>query len=388
VTRLLLYEAKRCLPEYKKMLFFLAAAAVFCAVLAHGVRVVIERGAPLEKFTVGVVDNDRSPEFQILLDFFYEHADLAPLAEDEARALLAAGEIPAYAVFPAGFSSNIITGANRPFYLYGDPNKPLAVSAAKLLTTAASAFLSASQAGIYAAMDFAEVSGMKRGEVMDALLYPVNVAFIKQLLAYENFFDSRVQSVTDGSLPPAVNYGVLFASFWLVAVQAAFVSSYRGYNRAVMARLKIAGVSGVKVQLIRLYGSAVFMVPAVLAAVCAAGILGFNEMTAAVFFGAAAYAVCAGAYGLTAASVFKSDGAAGIFIFVTSFFMLFTSGGLVPVSFLPQSVRRLAPFSLHYWAAEAYAGNIFSVAVLFSCAAIFFGVICFASVFFTGKGEA
>ncbi|MDR1665416.1 MAG: ABC transporter permease [Clostridiales bacterium] len=365
-------EIKKYLLAYKRVLFWLASAGLTSALLIAGVRAALARENFFEPFSVGVVDNGGSPEIRYVFDYFDEVIALEYLEKPEAEAKLAEGTIPAYVELPESFARDIITGRNSPFTLYGNRDYPLRLSLSKLLAKSGVAFLSSAQAGIYATLDYAAAHGLP-GETIDArVLLPINVAFVKKLLAHEEFFDSRTVQAT-GTSDPGAYYGWTFAAFMFMAGLLSFLPTLRGYGKAVYARYRLAGQSFFKIQFIRLAG--LFAVEALIAApVFTVAAAWLNASPALALAKGLSLALCVSAFGLAAAALFRGKAAAcGVFIFLIALTMLFFSGGTVPLAFLPRETHVLRYLTVPYWA----AGETFSACgALSGFAVIFFGVAC------------
>jgi nitroimidazol reductase NimA-like FMN-containing flavoprotein (pyridoxamine 5'-phosphate oxidase superfamily) len=175
---LLKIELIRYIREYRRVLFSFAAGAFIFIVLLAGVNVLTERGSLFEPFVIGVVDNDGAPELMFVFDYFNENiADLEYMEYAEARRKLLAGEIPAFIELPENFAADIFTGANSPFTVHVNDRLPLQAGVVRLLASGGIAFLSVSQAGIYAALDEAAAQGLSWEEINNSILLPVNFAF-------------------------------------------------------------------------------------------------------------------------------------------------------------------------------------------------------------------
>jgi hypothetical protein len=115
-------------------------------------------GAFLLPFSVGVVDSGDSPEIRFVFDFFNDTIKLDYMDKTDAEQKLSAGEIPAYVELPDRFAQDIMNGSNTPFILHGNSELPLQLALTRLLASGGVAFLSASQAGIYATIDQAQAA--------------------------------------------------------------------------------------------------------------------------------------------------------------------------------------------------------------------------------------
>lgn len=375
---LVLFEIKKYAQEYRRILFGILSSALTCVLIYAGVNVLLTRGQLFEPFSVGLVDNDGTPEIRFVFDFFGDAVDIEYMDKAEAEARLAAGDIPAYAELPPRFASDILSGVNTPFYLYRNADYPLQGALSKLLATGGVAFLSSSQAGIYATLDYAAAHGLSREFTDRYILYPINIAFVKRLLDYEAFFDVQVLPLAEGDMHPAAQYVINFITFLFMVSMLSFSRALNGYHRAVYARFRLAGQPFIKIQWVRLAGigivNTLWITPLYTAAAYLSG-SGFQLWAA--LSGGLALALCVGTFGLMAAALFKNDTVCGLFIFIVALAMLFVSGGIIPLAYLPRAVHGLRFASLTYWAA-ADAAPVSGAGVLTAFAVAFFGVMCVA----------
>jgi hypothetical protein len=370
---LIWFEIKKYLSAYKRLLFGLLSAVAACVILLSGVNGLLTRGRLFEPFSIGVVDREGTGEIRFVFDFFNDIVQMDYMDEYEAEAKLKAGAIPAYVELPERFAADIIRGKNTPFTLHGSGDFPLQLAMTKLLATGGVAFLSSSQAGIYATMDYAYEKGMGWEFANRYILYPVNVAFLKQLLNYAELFSAQTVTMTDGRTA-AAHYALTFLAFLCMLALPAFAPALMGYNTGVYARYRMAGKHFLHLQCIRLAGvcavHALWVTPAY-AAVAYYTLPAGADMPGICMAGLT-LSICVGAFGLMAAALFKDETAFGLFIFVVAFGMLFIAGGLLPPAFLPPALHPLKLASIPHWAAEENAGMLLTI----SC--VCFGVVCVA----------
>jgi ABC-2 type transport system permease protein len=363
----ILLEVKKYLTAYRRLLIGLLAAGFICVAVGAGADMLLGRQSLFEPFTIGVVDNGGSPEIKIVFDFFNEAVGLDYLDKEEAERRLTAGEIPAYVELPDRFAQDIMSGVNTPFVLHGNSDFALQLSLTRLLASGGVAFLSSSQAGIYATFDQAREGGMAWEDIERYILMPINVAFVKKMLSYDEFFTAEVLPLTEGT--PWTHYVYSFAAFMLILNLLSFTKAMRGHTAAVYARYKLAGVSFPAVQAVRLAG---LTVPHILLSVP----LYFLATRDILLSLAAGFvlAFCVSCFGMAVSAVFKSEAAAGLFIFLSGIVMLFISGGIVPLAYLPRGMHALRYAGIPYWAVSAAHGSMSGVLPLLAMGLVFMAV--------------
>ena len=332
-------EIKGYLPAYKRILSFLLIGLAMGAVLWLAISELTDRGSLFEPFTIGVVDQDGTPELIFLFDFFNEYVmDLEIMEMSQAQQRLAAGDIPAFVELPPNFTQDIFRGVNSPFLVHVNNNFPLQSNLVQIFASGGIAYLSASQAGIYATLEYAVTHGLDQG----TLLIPVNMAFVQELINYDKLFTREVVPLVAGS--PEDYFIRRFVVFWHMLSLIALTGFLPGYPPGMMARFRLAGVPLWKINGIKWAGlfavTALMSVPAML-------LVGVAE--------ALSVSVFASAFGLLVGRLFKHEGACGLFIFFSALIMYFASGGIVPFVFLPRILLPMRWLSVNYLAAT---GNI------------------------------
>ena len=337
MAQMILLETKGYIYAYKRILFSLFAGLMVGSILWLGAEEFADRGSLFEPFTVGVVDHDGTPELVFIYNFFNEYImDLEFMNKEQAQRLLAAGEIPAYIELPENFTQDVFQGVNTPFIIHTSGRFPLQAGLVQLLATGGIAYLSASQAGVFGTFEYAIEAGMTWQEVQQQLLFPVNIAFVQELIHYDDMFIREVLPLVEGNIS---DYFISrFAVFWYMLNLVALVKFLSRYPAGVMDRFKIAGVSGLRVFGVKFAG--LFAVMLFLAVF----IMPVTGVLPGLFL-----AIFTTGFGLFAGRLFKQDRAAALFIFFTALFMYFASGGIIPFVFLPQELWVMRYFSINYW---------------------------------------
>jgi hypothetical protein len=364
-------EIKKYLLAYRSILLSIAAAVIICGVIGAGAAVLLSRGTLFEPFTVGVVDSGNSPEVRFIFDFFNDTVSLKFLEKAEAERMFASGEIPAYVELPEQFATDVRSGANSPLILHGNADYPLQLALTRLLASGGVAFLSASQAGVFATSDQAYADGMPWDEVQRRVVIPINVEFMQRIFKYDEFFTVEVLPLTEGT--PFTNYVYSFAAFLFILNLLPLVKTMGGYKAGIYARYKLAGMDFFTVQSVRLLGSVavhgLLTVPLFIFA---------TKDIALSLIAGLGLAFCVSALGLMASALFSNETGAGLFIFLTGMFMLFISGGIIPLAFLPQGLHMLRYAGIPFWAVSAANGNFSSAWMLTLMGLVFWGVALLA----------
>lgn len=329
-------EAKGYLCAYKEILCFLLAGFIIAVTLYMAVAEITSRGSLFEPFTVGVVDHDGTPELIFVFDFFNEYViDLEFMEKYDALARLRAGEIPAFVELPENFTRDVFYGVNSPFTVHLNREFPLQGNLVQLLATGGIAYLSASQAGVYATLGYALEAGVPWENVQRDLLIPVNMAFAGELIRHDDLFLREVVPLVAGGADYFIRR---FAVFWHILSLLALLKFLPWYSPGIEARFQLAGVPKHMICGIKwagLFAAVAFMSIPIMPVLGVASAL-FSSVFVTTF-------------GLLSGKLFKHDGARGLFIFFVALAMYFASGGIIPFVFLPHELLPMRYLSVIYW---------------------------------------
>lgn len=340
---ILLLELKKYLYNGRLILFCLASTVLLAAFVFTAAGTLVARQSLFEPFSIGIVDNDNTTETNFLIDTLNRQEKInaavtfIKLTEQEAHSGLEQGLLPAYLEIPAQFTEDIKNGRNSPFTLYGNSKRPMQLAVTKVLSKAGIAFLTSSQAGIYASIDYAYEHGLSYEIINEQLVMPLNLQFAIKLYNYGNFFTMKNIPFPEG-LSPSLYYLLSLSSYWLLLVSIVFIKILKDSIRpGLTARYKLAGFSFWTLHGLRFFG---------IFAACL-----FCVLPLAFFIGYRILfiALSAAAFALMAACFWKSGTACGLFVFIGASLMLLFSGGIVPAAYLPASFQAFKYFTVIYW---------------------------------------
>ncbi|MCL1987175.1 MAG: ABC transporter permease [Firmicutes bacterium] len=330
---MLLLEIKS--GKYTGILFFWLASLLIFFMLNLAINEITRRGSLFEPFVVGVVNHDEAAEIAFIFNFFDQYIiQLQFMEQSEAMEQLQNGEIPAFIEIPPNFTQDVFVGRNSPFTIYVNNNYPLQVNLTQLVATGGIAYLSVTQAGVFATLEYAQQQGFPQNE----LILPVNIAFAMELLTHQNMFNVQVLPLVTGNVSDY--FLQRFAVFWQFLGLLAISKILPWYSFATLARFKLAKISKIKVLTIKYFGIFVAMLGV---SVPILPILGI--------FATILSALLISAFGLFVGKLCNKDSTRGMLIFSVALFMYFASGGIVPFVFLPTELAVMRWFSLNYWIA-------------------------------------
>ncbi|MCL2015391.1 MAG: ABC transporter permease [Defluviitaleaceae bacterium] len=330
---MLTLEIKRYFSTFAGILVFWLVSLAMFFLLNVAVAELTQRGSLFEPFTIGVVNHDETAEILFVFNFFDEYIiDLQFMEMSEAMEQLQNGIIPAFIEIPPNFTQDVFVGINSPFTIFVNNSYPLQANLAQLVATGGIAYLSVSQAGVFATLEYAQMQGIPQSE----LILPVNIAFAMELLNHQDIFQTQQLPLVAGNV--ADYFLRRFAVFWQFLGLLVIIKILPWYSTAMLARFKLAQTPKINIITIKFAGifAAMLLVSAPIIP-----ILGL-----AATFGSA---LIISLFGLLAGKICQQASNRGIFIFSVALSMYFASGGIVPFAFLPQGLTVMRFFSLNYW---------------------------------------
>lgn len=300
------------------------------------VGVVLPEEDPLAKQVVSMLGSLDSVES--LCDFLY-------MDEAEARREMESGELFAVLLVPKGFVEGIMEGSNLPVQVLLPEGGGIQSGIFKELTQAGARTLGSAQAGIYAGEQLLEEYGRLEG--IRQLEEDLNRSYLQYSLSREDYFQTvRVSATKD--VDTLAFYGIS-GGVLVLLLSAVPASGYLApYGLGMRRKLRLLGIGDRTVFCARVLGLFALEL-AVGTLLCAGAVLaGWMPVSAGTAGGI--LLVCFGAAAVSGA-VFEAAGdlTGGVLMFFGAVAAAhFGAGGFLPLVFLPEAVRRAAPFLPSY----------------------------------------
>lgn len=349
----------KILVDYKKIIINIVFALLLGIVFLGAVNYMESRKSLIEKFKMGIVIEDSNKYLDYLLNIGLSQKDLNETIQFEimdkktAEDLLYNQNIPSYIIIPDGFTSSILDGSNINIGFVANPNIEIPYKISEIIVKAGVAFLSSSQSGIYATIDYAN----KNNIYSERAVTNINIEFGKALLAYKNYYNEKLVYTT-GNLPVKTNYLYSIIIFFITIFGINFYSGLNQiFNKEVYPRLKPMGFR--KVLLVTFVS--IFILCNIVC-IPAYYFMGFKTILLAINL-ASLFVFCS--------LCFKNNTSNGLFIFSISIFMLLISGGIIPRSFLPQLINNISFLSINYYYLNNTGLNYIFYTIIFSVVLVF-----------------
>lgn len=369
---------------WKRMPYVAAGAAVLMlmlGVIAYAAGTILQGEEALGRISIGVVlpKEDTMAEMAVRmlgsLDSVDSLCDFIYMEEEEAKQALEKREILGVMTVPEKMIQGIMDGSNPPVSVFL-PQKGLESAVFKELTMAGARTLSAAQAGIYAGDQLLRQEGLE--ERIPELEADLNQIYMAYSLPRIHCF-KREQVSASGEVGPFAFYGISgFVLFLLLEVIPA--SGYlAGESKVLDQKLWLLGIGPVWITFVRMLCLSFLLLAAGLVFGSVFAGLGYLKVSWTAL--ACCIVMC-----LLAASMalffFECTGTlmGGVLLLsAASMVLLFLSGGMVPLVFLPEGIKRAAP-----WLPVSLMLECGKMAVLGQLKwKVWLGAILYSSVFFT-----
>ncbi len=337
----MIYFIKIILSEYKKIIIGISAAVFLFFMLSAFFEYIEKRSSLIDKFTFGIVVEDENPYLDIMLNALFSRDDLKNIMEFEkmdlsaAESKLKSQEIPCYIIIEKGFTDSVITGENKNIIFVGNRTQKLKYNISEALVKAGTAFLTSSQSGIYATIDYAYEKNVPNEIIQDKIVMAINLEFGKALLSYKEYFDTKyLNPFGDFSLKTHYLYSALIFMV-LINIASFFEPLKKILDPAILARLKILGFDYYKA-----YAMA-FCSLFLLILIVTLPLFYFFKFKIFIL------ALILSSLIIFTSIVFKESASAGLFIFSFAIISLFISGGILPKGILPEFINKISFLSLN-----------------------------------------
>lgn len=310
-----------------------------------------------EPIRVVLVDEDGTKESKLFIRLLEETASdnqflgIVSMTRESAEQLMEQAEISAYFSFPKGFTSSLYVGEAVTIPIVGNPSKPIESQVVKELVESMSRLLATAQANILTINDYAKKVDMPSDE-REEMLFRQFMDFTLYTLGKNKLLDEVV--ITNVATSSPRHYYILAGWFTLLSVWllSFYIVVGKEEHASMLVRMKLLGVTGWQRVfariLVSLFGGLA------LAIIMFSVILQFNEYNL--------YALDYIRFGLfsTIYALLLLIGIAMIDVWVSSrkivlllqslfvFFVIFTSGALIPTLYFPQAVQGILPYLFSY----------------------------------------
>jgi ABC-2 type transport system permease protein len=349
----LLLEIKRAL----KSIGYLLAGALLLSVVIAGIvfasTKILYKDQIVKRIQVAIVQEDNNKLTKLALrvigsmDSVESFCDFVPMTEEEAVTRLHQGKLLAAMAVPEGMVEGIMDGRNIPVVVLLSDNRGAEGEIFKELTTSGAVTLGSAQAGIYAISDYLFNHG--KGSSIEEALEILNERYLDYALSRNGYFTNTLVSATEDLTITQYYtvYGILLFTL-LCGIPCAIL--LKEDSKSLQEKLSGSGIKRSERILAKIFSIGILL-SAVLLVLGSIGLLLFYFLTGNWIGPDPSGIIILFIIVLTISSIivliYKISGnpVGGVMLlFLSTIFFIFCSGGFVPLVFLPEAVREIAPF--------------------------------------------
>ena len=342
----------------------------------------LSNGVSFSGLTLAVTAPEGSPAPKMIEQYVGKMRDVNEYCEframdyAEAEQLLRDGEITAIIVLPNRFFTGVMTGENPDVELVVRADRPMESLLTYWLGQSVTEILSASQAGIYAVLD--EYDDQLPGDLTeDDVIMGINMKYIGWTMGRADVFEVREFSAVQ-VLPISMHYGLSLLAYLGMCLAPLFAALYSAAHMTYRRRLRCLGYGS-----IFHFGSDLAACTAVIFAVTAVPVwLIVGGSVLVTILVAAVFSLFCALFGSLCCLITTSAANSGLLAFAVALLSLGASGGILPPTLLPETLRNWSWISPINWLRElaaASSGNYpmegRSVAAIF-CTTAAMSVVC------------
>jgi len=309
-------------------------------------------GVSFSGMTVAVTAPEGSPAPKMIEEYVgkmrdvNEYCNFQAMDYEEAEILLRDGKITAIVVLPNRFFTGVMTGTNPDVELIVTADHPMESVMIYWLGQSLTDILSAAQAGIYAVLDSYDEQ-LPDSMTKDDVVLGINMKYIVWTLGRGDMFRIREFSAVQ-AMPIAMHYGLSLLAYLCLSLAPLFAALYMGSRLTHLRRLRCLG-----------YGSVFHFVSTVAACtvvIFAVAVIPVWLMVRGNVIGTiltvAAFAVFCALFGSLCCLLTTGAANSGLLAFSVALLSLGASGGILPPTLLPETLRKWSALSPVNWLRE------------------------------------
>lgn len=358
-----LKDTKILIRDRSALLILLAMPLTIIAILGLSLSSMWSGSGVINKFDVGVVNQDGGSVAKVFVDDILGSKDMKKILtltkpdEKQARLSVASGDLAAAIIIPKGFSDNINQGKSAKMIVLGDPGQQIRYGIVRSVTESFANHASSVMIGVTSSLE----GWAKAGAVLPGQISTESPILVAEAQAEQQNPKISVakKSTSNEKTVSAMQYysvgmGVMFILFG--SMFGAF-SLLEERHQLTLARMMAAPVGRLTILAGKLGG--IFLI----------GLMQFGVLVAAtrLLFGvdwgksipgvillAASTVLAATGMAIFIASIAKSQGTAAGFSQIMIQGMAALGGSMIPLASMPQAMQSASKFTVNYWAISGF----------------------------------
>lgn len=280
-----------------------------------------------------------------------EYCKFYAMTKEKAEESLRKGDITAIVVLPERFLTGVMSGENPDVELIVSADRPMESMLTLWLGQSVTDILSEAQSGIYGVLDVCN-DQLPEGKSRSKVTMEINLKYIGWTLGRGEIFTEHTFSAVQ-VLPIAVHYGLSLLAYLGLSLAPLFAALYLGDSLTYHRRLRCLGYGsifnfGSNLAACTLVIFVVVIIP--IGLIVKGSVLG--TILAAVVF-----ALFCALFGSLCCLITTSAANSGLMAFTVALLSLGASGGILPPSLLPETLRKCSWLSPVNWLRELAAAT-------------------------------
>ncbi len=303
--------------------------------------------------SIGVVDFDDSQYSRLMLSYFQESdifTEFATVVTGDLQTIqemFEAGELSMYLVVPENFAQNLIDIQNVPMQAYINTEDTTRAILLKNMLTAYEKYISAVEINCVSLYEVMKLAGMSY-ELRQQVNFEISMDLVFTALGKTDFFEFiEIEEVKEVPLGVYYAFEVVFLFLSYLAMLAG-MDVLREKRQGMLSRLMTTGtrISTILVQKLVFYALFLAILLGLFCVVAMQSEITFN---ASMLWFLMLYFIIASAFFMLLSAFFTK---LPTFLLISNVWILFGAvlgGGLIPILYLPPSMKDLAKTMVNFW---------------------------------------
>lgn len=389
-SHLFWYELKRTLGNGWNIVFSMLIPALTISLFAYAAAPYLFEGEKMEPFQVAVVDQEQTLETRYIINHLKnteagkQLLSMRLVTMEDAQTLLNNGSVAAIVIIPEGITNNLYYAEPTVLQIIGNPKYPFQAEILRDILQTGAELISIAQGGIETLWEYMDRIGMDRDVMADKYADTAFNFYIK-VLGRDQVMKAMGQVSATGMNIPLEYYIVsIFIIFMFFQALSVLQPVFSDLERKTVHRIILKGgtsfhyilakyLSVVTVQFLQ------YFIPGILVFLAAGNSSDSSFLLVPAGFIAISLCSCSMimVFGYLITKMEAAIGFGFVFILLSAFL----GGGIIPLAFLPETIRNLSIISPHYWAMQTLLNSTFGnhpdavlqgTAVLVLISAVFF----------------
>lgn len=361
------YDIRRYFSNISSILLMIAVPLITIALILYTVSPFFFDNSYIDRFTIAIVDNDRTFETKFIINHFEQSESLSQIADvvhtdyQSAIRMIKDNQIAAAIVVPENFITDMSMGKNTPITVIGNSQMPFQAMMIREYMKNAANLVTAAQSGVNTIWRFLEEAGASR-ETLDDWFSKSVMEFTFKSLGRNQIFEKNEVSPIGDVLPFEYYSAAVAAVYILINSMVGLTLIIRDKNLGVVKRMISRGVPTgriivSKVLALVAYQIVQFSILFVAIISCTDGFFKGDIIKAILIF-IASISACS-SFMVFIGALLDNLITANVTGYIIVLVMTFIGGSIIPLQYLPVTINTLSFVSINKWVINGLLYTIF-----------------------------